>query len=809
MMHNLPCPSALGRARLGSVVGPGRDGRVGARSLVPTGRGPWAGVLGAGLLVLVAGPAVLRAQAREPRLLLRYDRPAAEWIEALPVGNGRLGAMVFGGIAEERIQFNEATVWSGGPHDYDHPGAAAVLPELRSLLFAGKQAAADSLASATFMSIPLQQMAYQAFGDIHLRFTGVDTAVTEYGRQLDLDSAVATTRFQAGETTYERKVFASYPAGVVVVRLTAEAPGRVDVAIWLGSAHAGARRRALPGNQLSMSGGVEHGAIRYEARLLVRPEGGKLVMTDTVAKVTGADAVTLVLAGATNYVSYDDVSGDPIARNDRTLARLRGASFTRLLADHLRDYRALFQRVSLDLGASAPGVAALPTDERVARFASQPDPELVTLLFQYGRYLLLASSRAGGQPANLQGIWNDSNTPPWGSKWTVNINTEMNYWPAEATGLPEVTAPLFALIRDVSQTGARTAKAHYDLPGWVLHHNTDLWRGTAPIDGPQWGLWPMGGAWLSQHLWWHWQYEGNRTFLRDTAYPLMRGAARFFVHYLVPDPRGTGWLLTGPSVSPENKGIVMDPTMDNQLLRSLFAHTIAAAVILHVDSAFADTLRQLRSKLPPDRIGRLGQLQEWLEDRDDPNDHHRHVSHLWGLFPGSEITRDGTPALFAAARRSLELRGDEGTGWSKAWKINFWARLQDGDHAYRLIESLVHPTRERRVSEGGGLYPNLFDAHPPFQIDGNFGLTSGIVQMLLQDQEGDIDLLPALPSAWPAGHVRGLRARGGFVVDVTWDRGALTRAVVHATRAGVVRVRYRERQREYRLHAGESVLFQP
>ena len=792
MTHNIP-PGPAERVRAGRLL---RARRV-------------AGALFLAVL-LTAWPAThVRAQGANPSLVLRYDRPATEWIEALPVGNGRLGAMVFGGIARERIQFNEATVWSGGPHDYDHPGASAVLPKLRSLLFAGKQAAADSLASAAFMSVPLTQQAYQALGDIHLTFPGPDTAVTVYRRELDLDRAIATTRFTVDGTTYTRQAFASYPAGVVVVHLTADRPGRVRVAVSLTSAHAGAVRRAVAGNELSLAGGVAGGAIRYEARLLVRAAGGRLLLTDTAAAVTGADSVTLVLAGATNYVDYHDVSADPVARNDRTLTRLRGVSLDRLLADHLRDYQALFRRVSIDLGSSAPAVAALPTDQRVAHFAAQPDPELVALLFQYGRYLLIASSRAGGQPANLQGIWNDSNTPPWGSKWTVNINTEMNYWPAEATGLPEVTAPLFAMIRDVSRTGARTARVEYGLPGWVLHHNTDLWRGTAPIDGPQWGLWPMGGAWLTQHLWWHWQYGGNRTFLRDTAYPLMRGAAQFFIRYLVPDPRGTGWLITGPSVSPENKGIVMGPTMDNQLLRDLFTHTIAAGEILGVDSAFRDTLRTLRARLPPDQIGRLGQLQEWLEDRDDPNDHHRHVSHLWGLFPGSEITPDGTPALFAAARRSLELRGDGGTGWSKAWKINFWARLQDGDHAYRLIESLVTPTRVQRVAEGGGLYPNLFDAHPPFQIDGNFGLTSGIVQMLLQDQEGDIHLLPALPAAWPAGHVDGLRTRGGFVVDITWDRSALTQAGVRATRAAVARVRYRGQTREYRLRAGQSVVFRP
>jgi alpha-L-fucosidase 2 len=527
-------------------------------------------------------------------------------------------------------------------------------------------------------------------------------------------------------------------------------------------------------------------------------------VADTLATVVGADSVTLVLAGATNFVRYDDVSADPAARNDSTLAALHGVAFERLRSDHLRDHRDLFRRVSIDLGTSAPNVAAAPTDQRLARFASRADPGLVALLFQYGRYLLIASSRPGGQPANLQGLWNDSNRPPWGSKWTVNVNTEMNYWLAEPTGLGELTAPLFAMIRDVSERGARTARVHYDQPGWVLHHNTDLWRGTAPIDGPQWGLWPMGGAWLTQHLWWRWEYGGDMAFLRE-AYPLMRGASRFFVDYLVTDPR-TGWLITGPSVSPENKGIVMGPTMDHQLLRDLFARTIAASEILEVDAGLADTLRDLSSRLAPNQIGRLGQLQEWLEDRDDPSDQHRHVSHLWGLHPGSEITRDGTQDLFAAARRSLELRGDGGTGWSKAWKVNFWARLRDGDHAYRLLVSMVTPTRERRVSEGGGLYPNLFDAHPPFQIDGNFGLTAGIVEMLLQNHEGEIHLLPALPAAWPSGRVRGLRARDGFVVDLAWDDGSLEECVLQAVRSGTARVRYGGRVAEYRMQAGDRMV---
>ena len=750
----------------------------------------------------------LVAQAAHPDQLW-YDRPATQWLEALPVGNGRLGAMVFGGTATERIQFNESTVWAGAPHDYSHPGAAEVLDSLRSLLFSGKQKEADALASARVMSLPLTQSAYQAFGEVALAFPGIDDrAVSNYSRTLDLDRAVATTTFAENGIRYTREVFATNPEGVIVVRLSADRPGRVSMRAWLTSAHAGAVWRHANDSTLSMTGGVAHGAIRFEARLAISPEGGSLAVDDTSATVTGANAVTLILSGATNYVSYEDVSADPSARNARLLSRARAMPYAQLLARHISDHRALFRRTHVDLGASERSIALQTTDVRVQRFASQRDPALVALLFQYGRYLLIASSRAGGQPATLQGLWNDSNTPPWGSKYTINVNTEMNYWLAEPTGLGELTAPLFAMVQDVATSGTRTAKVHYDAPGWVVHHNTDLWRGTAPIDGPQWGLWPMGGAWLTQHLWWHWEYGNNRAFLRDTAYALMRDASRFYVHYLVPDPR-TGLLISGPSVSPENKGIVMGPSMDHQLIRDLFAHTIAASELLGVDRALRDTLTEMRARIAPNHIGRLGQLQEWLEDRDDPDDHHRHVSHLWALHPGNEITRRGTPDLFRAARRSLELRGDDGTGWSMAWKVNFWARLGDGDHAYRLVQRLITPARQPASADRAGLYTNLFDAHPPFQIDGNFGLTAGIVEMLMQNHAGEIDLLPALPTAWPRGSVRGLRARGGYVVDIEWSDGRLARAFIVATRPGPVAIRYGEQTWALTMKKGEQRVLTP
>ncbi|MGU3390811.1 glycoside hydrolase family 95 protein [Sphingomonas sp. M1A8_2b] len=762
---------------------------------------------GVGATVALAVPALVLPTTAEAKTSaqgetrLWYRQPAKVWTEALPVGNGRLGAMVFGGTTRERLQLNEDTLWSGGPYEPVNPDARAALPEVRRLIDAGAFAEAQTLANARLMGVPNTQMAYQPVGDLLLELPGTAGEASAYTRDLDLDAAIATTSFTFGGTRFRREVFASPGEQVIAVHMTGDRP--FDLLVGLTSPQPGAGVVAA-GGMLTLTGrndaraGVA-GKLRFAARARVVADGGRVVADGERLRVTGARSVTLLVAMGTSYRRFDDVGGDPEAA---TLAAVAGAArrgFAGLRSDAITAHRALFRRVKLDLGRTA--IADRPTGERVLVDLAAADPALATLYFNYGRYLLIASSRPGSQPANLQGIWNAETSPPWESKYTVNINTEMNYWPAEVTALPECVAPLVQMVRELAVTGARTAKTMYGARGWVCHHNTDLWRATAPIDGAQWGLWPTGGAWLCTHLWDHYDYSRDLKFLRSV-YPLLHGAALFFLDTLQTDPK-TGALVTNPSLSPENvhpKGasICAGPAMDMQILRDLFDQTGKAATLLGTDAAFVAELAAARARLAPDKIGRGGQLQEWQADwdADAPEQRHRHVSHLYGLFPSDQIDLDATPALAKAARRSLEIRGDESTGWATAWRANLWARLRDGEHAHRILAYLLGPART---------YPNLFDAHPPFQIDGNFGGTRAIAEMLMQSRGDEILLLPALPRAWPSGSIAGLRARGTCVVDVRWERGTLTEAVLRSTIHGRRRIRLGDRTVDVMLVPGRSV----
>jgi len=740
---------------------------------------------------------LLSAQATANENKLWYSQSASVWEEALPLGNGRLGAMVYGDVQNENIQLNENTFWAGGPHNNINPAALKALPELRRLLDAGDYMAAEKLSEKVIASPGSNGMPYQTAGNLHLQFPG-HQVYQDYYRDLDIDHAVATTRYKVKDVIYTREVFTSFVDQIVAIKLTASKAGQLDFSAQLS--HPAAMKFSVQKNTLVMQGvSKDHEGIKGQVKITslakIITQGGSIKASDKKLAVENADSALILISIATNFVNYHDISGDADVRAQLFLdkaEKLFATDYESRKQAHSNFYQNYFTRVQLDLGSNE--FAKEPTDKRIQLFSTRHDPQLASLYFQFGRYLLISSSQPGGQAANLQGIWNHRQDPAWDSKYTLNINAEMNYWPSEVTNLTELNEPLISMIKDLSQTGQESASKMYGARGWVAHHNTDIWRITGGVDWA-WSAWPTSSAWLSQHLWEKYLYSGDKEYLASI-YPILKSACAFYEDFLVKDSK-TGWLIVSPSMSPENAAkasgtkIAAGVTMDNQLMFDLFSNSIKAAEILQTDKKLIPVWKKIIAQLPPMQIGQYHQLQEWLQDWDDPQDNHRHISHLYGLYPSNQISPLRTPELFSAARVTMEQRGDPSTGWSMNWKINLWARLLDGDRALKLIREQIKPAglKENDFSQNGGTYPNMFDAHPPFQIDGNFGFTSGIAEMLAQSHDGAVHLLPALPQAWLDGEVKGLVMRGGFVVDMRWSKGQVSELTIHSRLGGNLRLR--------------------